>query len=89
MAIARHEIGPFEQLSIRLRVAEIMVATAVAVALRSGDVDQRRRMLEELRRNVLVAVEEVHPSTDQANVLATEESVDQLLDQIVRLARIA
>ena len=89
MAIARHEIDPFEQLSIRLRVAEIMVATAVAVALRSGDVDQRRRMLEELRRNVLVAVEEVHPSTDQANVLATEESVDQLLDQIVRLARIA
>jgi hypothetical protein len=65
-----------------------MLATTIGVLLRSGDDDQRRQILQSLRRNILGAGEEVHPSTDQASALVTEESVDQLLDQIVRLARI-
>lgn len=86
MSDAPEGFDPLEQLKIRLRVVEIMSATSIAFVLRPGNADQRRAMLEELRRNLIVGVEEVHPSTDQAGALATEDCVDRLLDEIVRLA---
>lgn len=87
MSSAREEFDPLEQIKIRLRVAEFMSTTLIAFMLRSANAGHRREMLAELRRNLIVAVEEVLPSTDQAGALATEDSVDRLLDEIVRLAR--
>jgi hypothetical protein len=87
MSIAVDDFDPLEQVKIRLRVVEVMSTTMIAFVLRSGDADQRRQILGELRRNLLLAIEMIYPSANQANVLAVEENVDRVLDEIARLAR--
>lgn len=73
------------QMSIRLRVAEIMAATVIAAIVRAGN----PLILHELRRNVLGALNDVETTDDQIGLLACEEATDRLLDQIEQLARIA
>lgn len=89
MAIAGGDLDPVQQLNVRLRTAEILAAMTVAFLLRSGSNDQRREMLDELRRNLILALQEFNPAKDQATELTSEVAVDELLDQVVRLARIS
>ncbi len=74
-------------IEVRLQIAQTVMATATAIALRAADEDQHRRILHELRRNILITLAQVEPTADQAAVLTREESTDRMLDEIVRLSR--
>lgn len=88
MSIAIGEIDT-AHLNIRLRVNQAMLETTIAFLLRSGNADDRRWLMEDLRRNILITMADIEPNADQATVLTHEDAADRLLDEIVRLSCIS
>lgn len=74
--------------AVRLEITQVMMVTMIAIMLRTS-IEDPRRTVEALRRNILLAMARIVPDADQAAVLTCEEAADRLIDEIQRLARIA
>ena len=70
------------------RVNQTMLATTIAFILRSASDSDRRQLINELRRNILLTMADVALDAEPATVLAHEESTDALLDQIQHIANL-
>lgn len=73
-------------IAVKLDLLQTMLATTIAIMLRTAAADQRPRILDELRRNVLITLAQVEPTADQAAVLTREDGADRMLDEIARLS---
>lgn len=76
-----------DELAAQLGIVQTMTATAVAIMVRMAGEDYAPRILDELRRNILLTLASTNPNANQDMVLTHEEGTDRLLDEIVRLSR--
>lgn len=74
-------------LAVQMAVVRTMSATAVAAVLRTTSAGHQRQILDELRRNIALAMMQINLQADEATVLTYEDAIDRMIDEIVRLSQ--